>query len=317
MAKVVTKWLKKPWELVKRASLRVKSLFVKESSHQTGKRDIDFRNILILFGLFILTFIAVVLSLPTQDSVKFREVTKNINEARENQQKDKPPGPGSTNLWASPSGFRSGSQGTGVNQNTPMQVLPHNGNSKLELHAGVHLRIQIVDKFIASNEPVPVLGRVLENATSESGLAISEGALLYGEATYQKSSGRAAIKFRKVSYPSGEIRIISANVVSSDGMPGIAGIVHSDAVKNSAGQFISTFVGAVASGSVRRDFMGNSQGGLENGLLVGASEVAKDRAQKYAENLKETREWIEVGSGTQCEAIIEQPFKMIESEVNP
>ena len=307
----------KAWEAIKRAKSRVQSLVFKKSSVQTGKRDIDFRKILILIGIFLLTFVAIVLFLPNQESAKFREVTKSLPDTNGSQAKEKPTDSGSSKLWASPSSLRGGTERSGASQNTPMQVLPHNGNSKLELHAGLHLRVQIVDKFVASSEAVPFLGRVTENAMTESGLSIPEGSLLYGEASYQKSLGRAAIQFRKISYPSGEIRTISANVISSDGMPGVKGVVHSDALKNSAGQFISTFVGAVAAGSVQRDFMGNSQGGLQNGLLVGASEVAKDRSQKYAESLKETREWIEVGSGIECEAIIEQPYKMIESEVNP
>lgn len=307
----------KIWETMKRAKSRIQSLLLKKSVHQTAKRDINFRNIFILLGVFILTFVAIVLFLPNQETAKFREVTKSLSDQSGSQVKDKPTESGSSKLWASPPSFRGGGQASGISQNTPMQVLPHNGNSKLELHAGVRLRVQIVDKFIASREPVPVLGRVVENATSESGLSIPEGSLLYGEASYQKSLGRAAIQFRKISYPSGEIRNISANVISSDGMPGVKGVVHSDALKNSGGQFISTFVSAVAAGSVQRDFMGNSRGGVENGLLVGASEVAKDRSQKYAESLKETREWIEVGSGIECEAIIAQPYKMIESEVNP
>jgi hypothetical protein len=298
----------KPW---------LKSFFLKKASHQTTKSDFNLRNIFILVGCFILLFVGIVLYLPTPDQTKFHEVAKNQEAKSPDQVKPPQSNSGSAALWASPTSLKSVNVGSSNSQNTPMQVLPHNGNSKLELYAGTHLRLRIVDKFVASQEPVPVLGKVMENATTESGLSIPEGALLYGEASYQKSSGRAVIQFRKISYPSGEIRNISANVVSHDGMPGLEGVVHSDRLKNSAGQFITTFVGAVAAGSVQRDFLGNSQGGLQNGLLVGASEVAKNQAQNYGESLKESREWIEVRSGVECEAIIEQPYKMIESEVNP
>ncbi len=100
-------------------------------------------------------------------------------------------------------------------------------------------------------------------------------------------------------------------------MPGLQGEVHSDSLKNSTGQFITTFVGAMAAGSLERDFMGNSKGGITNGLLQGVSETAKARAQKYGESLKEERSWIEVSGGQECEAILNQSFNMIESEVNP
>jgi hypothetical protein len=295
----------------------LRSLFLKKSSAQTKKQDFNFRSILMLVGVFTLLFVGIVLFMPTPDQTKFHEVAKLTEMKNGDQGKPLPSNPGSPSLWASPSSMRSSNAGSSNSQNTPMQVLPHNGNSKLELSAGTHLRLRIVDKFIASQEPVPVMGKVIESATTESGLSIPEGALLYGEASYQKASGRAVIQFRKLSYPSGEIRNVSANVVSADGMPGLEGTVHSDRLKNSAGQFITTFVGALTAGSVQRDLMGNSQGGLQNGLLSGASEVAKNQAQKYGESLKESREWIEVGAGAECDAIIEQSYKMIESEVNP
>ena len=197
-----------------------------------------------------------------------------------------------------------------------MVVSPHGGNSKLELHAGTHLRVRIVDKFITSQEAAPVLGKVMEDATTESGLSIPKDSLLYGDATYQKASGRAVIQFKKISYPSGEVRTIQANVISGDGMAGLEGSIHSDGVKNSAGQILTTFVGGLAAGSMQRDLLGNSTGGITNGLLQAASDTAKDRAQKYGETLKESREWIEIAAGTECEAVIQQSFKMMESEGN-
>lgn len=315
MAKM--KRLFKIFDALKKFKPWVRSLFLQKSSAQTKKQDFNFRNILILVGVFILVFVGIVLFLPTPDQIKFHEVAKNTDAISPDKSQPQPSNPGSPSLWASPSSMRSVSADSSNSQNTPMQVLPHNGNSKLELSAGTHLRLRIVDKFIASQEAVPVLGKVMESATTESGLSIPEGAVLYGEASYQRSSGRAVIQFRKLSYPSGEIRNISASVISPDGMPGLAGTIHSDRIKNSAGQFITTFVSALAAGSVQRDLMGNSQGGLQNGLLTGASEVAKSQAQGYGESLKESREWIEVGSGSECEAIIEKSYQLIESEVNP
>jgi hypothetical protein len=318
MAKVTS--IFRTFDAIKKFPRVLKNLFLKKPDLQTTKRDFNFRNIFVLLGLFMITFVTIVLFLPTQETIKFHEVAKNptsVSPDNKSQGASSNEDSRSSKLWASPTGAtRSSGGGIGVSQNTPMQVLPRGGNSHAQLHAGTHLRVRIVDKFVVSQEPVPVLGRIMEDATTESGLKISEGSLLYGEASYQKSSGRALVRFRKLSYPSGEIRNISATVIGDDSMPGITGVTHSDGIKNSAGQFVTTFVGALAAGSVQRDFLGNSQGGLQNGLLMATSEVAKDRAQKYGENLKAAREWIEIGPNSECEAIIDQSFQMIESEVN-
>jgi hypothetical protein len=60
--------------------------------------------------------------------------------------------------------------------------------------------------------------------------------------------------------------------------------------------------------------MGNSKGGISNGLLQAFSETARERAQKYGESMKDAREWIEVPAGTACDAVIQQSFKMVDSE---
>ncbi len=294
---------------------KVKSLFLKKESDQTSKKDFNSKNIIIFFFAFAGIFVLVTLFLPTKQEVVFREIAKESTRtvsASDDAAKKKADQP-SSKLWGNPS-MAAPQQAAQTNYNTSMLVSPRGGNSKLELHAGTHLRVRIVDKFITSQEAVPVLAKVTEEATTESGLSIPKDSLLYGEASFQKSSGRAIIQFRKISYPSGGIRPIAAAVISPDGMAGLEGNVRSDSVKNSAGQIITTFVGSLAAGSMQRDLLGNSTGGITNGLLQAASDTARDRAQKYGESLKEAREWIEVSAGVECEAVIQQSYQMIESE---
>ena len=295
---------------------KFKSLFsessVSENSRSTSKRDLKLGNIIILAACFIALFVGVVLFLPNAEEIKFRVVAK-ASPKSENQSsnQNKPNDPNASKLWGNSYNYTPPATAP-ANYNTSMLVLPHGGNSKLELHAGTHLRIKLVDKFIASQDPVPVMAKVTEAATTDSGLSIPMESLLYGEASYQKQSHRAIIVFRKLSMPSGEIRNISASVVSNDGMPGLEGQVHSDGVKNSAGQIITGFVGGLAAGSMQRDLLGNSTGGISNGLLQATADTAKNQAQKYGDSLKESREWIEISSGVDCEAIINQSFQMIE-----
>lgn len=298
---------------------RLKSLVWKKESNQTSKKDFNTKNIIVMFFVFAGLFVVISLFMPTKQELGYHEVSKDSSKSQiknddtaGKKKSDQDP----AKLWGSaykPPIPQASSQN---NYNTSMVVSPGGGNSKLELHAGTHLRIRIIDKFITSQEAVPVVAKVLEDATTESGLSIVKDTLIYGEASYQKTSGRALVQFKKLSYPSGEMRAISASVISSDGMPGLEGSVHSDGIKNSAGQIITTFVGGLASGSMQRDLLGNSTGGVTNGLLQAVSDTARDRAQKYGEGLKDQREWIEVSSNTDCEAIINQSFQMIESEAH-
>ncbi len=309
----------KNWILAMTSNLKISigNFFVKKETAQTSKKDFNSKNIVVLLFSFVGLFVAVVLFMPTKQEIIYRETAKESpkTDGGSSSGKKKTDQP-SSRLWGSPSSVAGPAQASQNNYNTSMVVSRHGGNSKLELHAGTHLRVRIVEKFITSQEAAPVLGKIMEDATTESGLSIPKDSLLYGDASYQKASGRAVIQFKKISYPSGEVRTIQANVISPDGMAGLEGSIHSDGVKNSAGQIITTFVGGLAAGSMQRDLLGNSTGGITNGLLQAASDTAKDRAQKYGESLKESREWIEVASGTECEAVIQQSFKMIESEGN-
>ena len=297
---------------------RIRNIFTSNESEQTGKKTIQFKNIIAVFFACVGVFVLIALFLPTEEQVSFREIAEKnatpLLDAPDNELQNEKAESAST-LWGRPRVLNTeGSQQSEVNHNTSMIVSPSGGNAKLELSAGTHLRIQIADKFVASQESTPVIAKVIEDATTDSGLSIPASSLLYGEASYNAPSGRAVIHFQKISIPGGAIKTISASVVSSDGMPGLEGKIHSDSAKNSAGQIITTFVSGLAGGAMEKDFFGNSKGGITNGLLGAVSETAKERAQKYGESLKEAREWIEIQSGTECEAIIQKSFKLIESE---
>lgn len=304
-----------------RLILKVKSFFTKKASAETSKTDLNSKNIIALFFTLVVLFVVITLFMPTKSEVVFREIAKDppakppqASESEGNQSETRPT---ASKIWSSSAGVReTRQQASQINHNTSMLVTPHGGNSHLELQAGTHFRIRIMDKFTASQEAVPVMAKLIEEVTTQSGLSLPEDSLLYGEASYHRQSGRAQISFRQISYPSGQTRSISAYVVSPDGMKGLEGNVHSDAAQNTMGQVITTFVGGLASGSMQTDVLGASQGGVTNGLLQAVSDTAKDRAQKYGESLKEPREWIEVSSGIECEAVLQQPLKMVESEVN-
>ncbi len=196
-----------------------------------------------------------------------------------------------------------------MNYNTSM-IVGSGQNAKTQLRAGERLPLRLIDNVIVSQESVPVLAELILDSVTESGLRLSAGTRFYGEASFQKGTDRAQIRFSQISLPSGKIRKIAASALSKDGQPGVIGRVFSDGAKNTAGQIITTFVGGLAQGSMETDVLGRSKGGLENGLLGAVAATAQARAQSYGEKLKAEREWIELKTGTECDAVLSGSLKL-------
>jgi hypothetical protein len=186
------------------------------------------------------------------------------------------------------------------------------GNAKTELRAGIRLPLRILDKVIVSQDSVPILAELILDSQTDSGLKLVAGTRFYGEASFQKGSDRATIRFTQISLPSGQIRKVSALALSKDGQPGVPGRVFSDGMKNTAGQVLTTFVGGLAAGSMETDILGRSKGGIENGLLGAVAATAQSRAQNYGEKLKTEREWIELTPGVECDAVLSAALKLQE-----
>ena len=155
---------------------------------------------------------------------------------------------------------------------------------------------------------MPVIAEVTHGAFSDSGGGIKEGSRLFGMAQFQNGNERAQIQFQSLADGSGIVRNIQATALDESGQAGVAGEVHSKSLQNTAGQFVTRFIGAYAEGSQQRDFLGNSRGGAENGLLNAVSETAKDRASAYADDLKKEHQWIEVPVAKEITVILTQTF---------
>ena len=278
----------------------VTDLFVKKSEF-SEKHEINFGRLKLLAFTGGIVFIVVVLFLPDEANLEFSskiDTTKNDHAPEDAAAAKKDTTAGA--LW-SPQRLNLPSHGE-ANQNTPMVLSPKGGNAKTQLRAGIRVPLRILDKFIVSDSAVPILAEAISNVSTDSGLFLAAGTKFYGEASHQKDSDRATIHFSQISLPSGEIRPISAIGLGKDSQPGVPGLVHSDAMKNTAGQMLTTFIGGFASGSMQTDFLGGSRGGVQNGLLNAVASTAKDRAQGYGEKLKNERQWIEVLQGAECDA---------------
>ena len=298
---------------------KAKGSIIEENAF-SQKFDLNFRTLKILGVVGVVIFIAVVFSLPTDIPVEFTEKidrpqgdqSQDASGAQSNQKPES-----AQSLWSAPRvSVPSGSGGGQINYNTSMIVGMKNGNAKTELRSGIRLPLRLMDKVIVSQDLVPILAELLLDSDSESGLKIPAGTKFYGQASFQKGSDRAQIRFDQISLPNGQIKRISAQALDKSGQTGVSGNVFSDGAKNTAGQLLTTFVGGLAAGSMQTDIMGNSKGGVENGLLGAVAATAQSRAQAYGEKLKTEREWIELSPGTECDAVLNESFKLQEGGEN-
>lgn len=295
---------------------RIKSKFVTKSE-VSEKKELNFRSFKILFISGILIFILVIFLLPNEQEIEFTEKvvhpTEENSESQASQNADSNSG-AATHMWgsnsmASPNHGR-GSTGNSINYNTSMIVGSKGGNAKTQLHAGIRIPIRILDKFMVSQESVPILGESLFDTITDSGLSLPAGTRFYGEASFQNGSDRASINFRQISLPSGEIRTIGGVAIAKDGHVGILGSISSDGTKNMVGSIITTFVAGYASGSMETDILGKSTGGVENGMKAAVAATAKERANSFGEKLKTQREWIEVAQGTECDVLLNESMNL-------
>lgn len=309
--------VKSMWSELKLMSLKVKSLFVKRSE-VSSRSELNLKSFKMLFFGGLAIFILVTFLLPTEQEIEFTEkIVQSPDQAKNLDSTDtkNPESNLATQIWNSNSmgslktytGGRSQSQ---INYNTSMIIGDKNGNAKNQLRAGTRVPLRIVDKFTVSQESVPILAESILNTITDSGLQLPAGTRFYGEASFQKGNERAQIVFRQISLPSGEIKSISGTALGKDGQPGVSGHVSSDGTKNAMGSLITTFIAGYASGSMETDLLGNSKGGVENGLKAAVAVTAKDQANSYGEKLKTQREWIEVNGGTECDAILNESLNL-------
>lgn len=281
----------------------VKGVFLKKMPF-SSKKEINTPALKWIAISFLVVFVAVVLLMPNDIPVQFSEKMESpkSEQSQSDKEKDSQRSMSSSELWASPSSrsYQGGGRAE-INHNTPMTI-GGAGNAKTQLHAGTKLPLRLMDKVIVSQDAVPVIAELLLNSQTDSGLRLPAGTMFYGEASFVKGSERAQVMFTKLSLPSGQIKDVQARALGKDGQTGIRGRVYSDGVKNTAGHVLTTFVGGLAAGSVQTDIFGRSQGGIANGALTAVSEAAKSKAQQYGESLKAEREWLELQSGTECDA---------------
>jgi hypothetical protein len=309
---------------------RVFSWFVwlpKESGEE--KRQLHSWRLLSLLGVLCVIFVICALIAPSPPNFvgEFREPLRPESLKRPDDERDRAVDRATAMtqkaFWGSPGGsgmqgaIRSGPGGpSGSDRNTLMILNRPGVNSANQLAAGLKFAVRLLDQLTVGDQAVPVIAEVTRGIFNDAGGGIKEGSRLFGSAQCQNGAELAQIQFQSLADDSGIVRNIQAVAFEASGQVGVAGEVHSKGLRNTAGQFVSRFIGAYAEGSQQRDFLGNSQGGAQNGLLNAVGETAKDRTNSYAEDLKKEHQWIEIPKGKEITVILTQTFTFNEPGVN-
>jgi hypothetical protein len=285
----------------------LKWTFLKPPGAFSDKVTINWKRIGIFGGVLVACFITVVLCLPqnASDTGSFVEKRDTPVQSTSNSGTDR----GKFSSGAPPysDGDTPRSIGSQPNRNTPM-ILSRQGDISTQLPPGTKFDVVLADDATITSLNQPVIALIPKDVVTDFGTAIPQETKIFGEASFDKEFERANVQWKSVVFPDGRSKNISAIALAGDNQPGIDGDVHSDALKNTVGSLVTHFIAGAADGSITRTFTGQSEGGLQNGLLSGASETAHERADMWAGDLKKERAWIDIKKGTQCQAILIDGF---------
>lgn len=179
---------------------------------------------------------------------------------------------------------------------------------KSSAQPGRKIKAKLITGVTISQNSMPVIAVAIEDLEVGGFVAIPRDSEIFGEARFDSDLERAQFTWSSVKMPNGRERAISAVTIGLDGKEGVEGKIRSNSTSNAIGQTISRFVGSYAEGSIERMPFNGSRGGHVNGLRTAVSETAKDRAEKFADDLKKERSWIELTQGKSFFVILNQPF---------
>ncbi len=306
----------------------LKNYFLQEPKPFTSKREVNWTKVqtwaISLVAVAILGIIVMPSSEPDQETFHEKaekgslaqikqvendptqETIRQLQESQANVQQVH----GSLDYLYKPS-TPTGSGGGGIagQDRSASMILSRGGSdSRTQLSAGTRITIRLTGKATIANQGMPVVGIVSNDVSAESGVAIPSGSKVLGDASFDEDSERASIAWRSIILPDGRERSFSAIGIGRDGQVGVGGNVHSDGMKNAAGQTLTRFVGAYAAGSMNTGAFGANQGGNTNGLRNAIAQTATDRANAMGEDLQKERKWIELENGAETIAVLNQPF---------
>jgi hypothetical protein len=295
---------------------KVTGIFIIEPVSFSTKRRINFRGLGWLLCGFLALFCLVVFLVPAPQ-VQTRDYNERTTEAGSQTIGGSTAGAPSQNPLSTAAvhtavssyniGNGGGSASAGTNRNTSM-IIARDNDLSTTLPPGTKFWVKLSQAATVTNRTMPVIGVVVSTVSGDNSVAIPENAQIFGEASLDSESERATFNWKSIMFPDGRSKTLAALALGFDNQAGVEGNYHSDALKNTAGELVGKFVGGVAEGAITRTPFGASQGGIENGLLQGVADTAKDRTDAWTEDMKKPRAWIELEAGTRFQVILSQPF---------
>jgi type IV secretory pathway VirB10-like protein len=258
---------------------KIKEFFVLEPVSFSNKRRLNFRGMAWLSAVFFGFFFIWVMLAPPPESETL--IYNESSSGSQNEVTEVPPA--ATGISSNPlstAALRSYSSSIGkgaggnsdANRNTNM-IIARENDSSTTLPPGTKLSVRLEQNVSVTAGGMPVIGRITSSVMSQSSVGIPEGSQIFGEATLNEDTERAQISWKSILFPDGRSKSINAIALGSDNQTGVDGDFHSDALKNTAGQMISRFVGGFAEGSISRGAMGASEGSVKNGIFQGVAET--------------------------------------------
>ncbi len=313
------------------------NLFLKEAKPFSDKRDLDTARIMNIAGILVALVVVGLIAWPTPvpESTVFSErrdssgrviegggdlEDNTLSQLRDSQKAANDPSnriPSLAELMGidiSNGGGGSGGGGANRSMGASMILMRQGFDAKTQLARGTKIEIRILSALsLGGSGAMPVRGIVERDVEFESSIAIPKGSEVFGDASFNASTGRAEIAWKELHFFDGRVRELLAVGVGRDGRVGIEGKVHSGAAKETTGKILSRFIGGFADGAISRTQTGESEGGFENGLKGAFSETARDQAESWAEDLKKTSPWLELKENTISGAILTDTFAFREA----
>lgn len=286
----------------------LKRIFLSEKVPFSDKRDVNWKAVKWTLLGVVASFVLFVLVMPSSPEPEATSEIADGQGSRPRELEHQPEIQGSSRDLSAY--YSRPSQGGGSSPNRQGSMIVGRGglDYRTQLPPGSRIRLRLLQSAIVSSESMPIIAMVIDDVEQENGVAIEKGSKVFGEASFDDAGDVASVSWTSIQMADGRERQLAAMGASLSGHAGVQGKVHSKRVQNIAGSTISRFIGAYAEGSVSRGVLGFSQGGAENGLKTAVAETAKDQADSYASDLKKEKRWIELEAGTECLAVLKQPF---------
>lgn len=305
-----------------------KDYFFKEAKPFTSKREVNWFKVKLFSSILMFLLIVVLLILPTgqETNEEFHQKAETGSLGTAKVSDSDPTQETLKQIQQSQAGMRqvhgsldylyrrdtaigtNGRNRASPDRNSSMIITRGGSGSKNQLSVGTRISVKLSTGINVTNRPMPIIGIVSKDVFSESGIAIPSGSKVLGDVTLDEEIERASIAWRSIIMPDGRERPFSALGLGRDGELGVSGKFHSNGVRNAAGQTITRFVGAYASGSINTGAFGANKGGHVNGLRNAIAQTATDQANSMGEDMQKSRKWIELSSGMDTFAVLNQPF---------